>query len=201
MGRPVGFVSGWRRRGVLVGRAWSGSRGRGPPHPTQCRVERAVAGLLFVAFFSGGIGGRALFRSRGADALLLPACAEAVMGFGYGLYRRWLRPGWKRSRFNTRARCELQRQQSSSTQFYDVTSGRMIKGGAGEPQEEEPQDEDTSPEPITLSEAYPISDAIDPDDERRPLSPRPGRCRVHSSPGPNRKMQAGRKEQPAAPDF
>ena len=152
-------------------------------------MERAVAGLLFVAFFSGGIGGRALFRSRGADALLLPACAEAVMGFGYGLYRRWLRPGWKRSRFNTRARCELQQQQSWTT-----------KGGAGEPQEKPPED-GTSPEPITLSEAYPISDAIDPDDERRPLSPRPGRCRVHSSPGPNRKMQAGRKEQPAAPDF
>ena len=116
------------------------------------------------------------------------------MGAGYGLYRRWLRPGWKRSRFNTRARCELQ-QQSSSTKFYDVTSGRTNKGGAGEPQDE-PQDEHTSPAPITLSDPYPINDAIDeePDDERRPLSPFPGRCRVGSS--PNRKMQSGRKEEP-----
>ena len=157
-----------------------------------------MAGLLFVAFFCGGIGGQALFRSRGADALLLPACAEAIMGFGYGLYRRWLRPGWKRSRFSAHARSEP-RQQSSSTQFYDVTT----KGSSAEPREE-PQDEDTSPEPIfTRSEPYPISDAIDdePDDERRPLSPRPGRCRVHASPGPNRKMQAGRKEPPAAPEF
>ena len=45
---------------------------------------------------------------------------------------------------------------------------------------------------------YPI---IDTDDERRPLSPRPGRCRVHSSPAKSRKMQSGLREQPAAPEF
>ena len=38
--------------------------------------------------------------------------------------------------------------------------------------------------PIVDPEAYPIDDAHS---ERKPLSPRPGqRCRVHSSPGPNR---------------
>lgn len=167
--------------------------------PMEHLSRRRAAGLLFVAFFTGGVGGRALFRARGADALLLPACGEAIMGFGYGLYRRWLRPGWKRSRLNARARCELQVQ----------TSSRSTKASAGETREGAQEgaaspDAATHPEHIMVVEEdeqldpYPINDT---DDERRPLSPRPGRCRVHSSPAKSRKMQSGLREQPAAPEF
>ena len=52
--------------------------------------------LLLVAFFAGGVGGMGMQQSHGADALLLPAFCEAVMGLGYLIYRKVLRPSWKR---------------------------------------------------------------------------------------------------------
>ena len=48
--------------------------------------QMRLLSLLLVSFFCGSLTGFSLYRAWGADALLLPAIAEAVMGSSYFLY-------------------------------------------------------------------------------------------------------------------
>lgn len=59
-------------------------------------TQLKLLSLLLISFFGGGLAGLTMFRASGANALLLPAIAEAAMGIGYFFYRACLRPRWKR---------------------------------------------------------------------------------------------------------
>ena len=48
--------------------------------------QMRLLSLLLVSFFCGSLTGFSLYRAWGADALLLPAIAEAAMGSSYFLY-------------------------------------------------------------------------------------------------------------------
>ena len=74
-----------------------------PTPPPSLSLFAILTGLLLVSFFCGGIGGYAMLRAHGASALLVPAFTEAAMGFGYFVYRTYLRPAWKRRNPNRRS--------------------------------------------------------------------------------------------------
>ena len=104
LGHMIGrWVHEWALRRQLVEPDSPGRRKALAHERLKEWTQLKLLSLLLVSFFAGGLVGFATFRAAGANALLLPAIAEAAMGFSYLLYRTWLRPRWKRLMLARRA--------------------------------------------------------------------------------------------------